>query len=80
VHWTSAGLLAIFDGDRGAVFTVIVVALLVAGVVVLIVNLSARPRAPAPPAWEAVADDGTVQTPPEGIPAGRPKAAPRRRI
>jgi hypothetical protein len=87
VHWTPSGLLAIFDGDRGAFFTVIVVALLVGGVVVLVLNLSARPRAPPAPKWEPVPDDApaaaaparTVQParPPTTQPSSKPPARRR---
>ena len=78
MHWTTAGLLAIFDGDRGAFFLVLLIALLVGGVVLLVINLSVRPRAPPEPKWEPVAEDATNDSPPE-IPAGRPKVASRRR-
>jgi hypothetical protein len=76
VHWTTAGLLAIFDGDRGAFFLVLLIALLVGGVVLLIVNLTAGPKAPPQPKWEPVPDD--VPQPEPVKPAGR-TAAPRRR-
>lgn len=78
MDWIAQGLLAIFDGDRGAFFTVLLIALLIGGVVLLIVNLSARPAVPPPPAWEAVADDTPDEPAPE-IPAGRPKVASRRK-
>ncbi|MEK6975949.1 MAG: hypothetical protein AABY18_06365 [Candidatus Thermoplasmatota archaeon] len=81
MHWTTGGLLAIFDSDRGAFFMVVLVALLVGGIVLLVVNLSARPKPPAPPKWEAVADDESDDKPADiqSIPPGRAKPAPRRR-
>ena len=81
MHWTTSGLLAVFDGDRGAFFTVLLIALMIGGAVLLVVNLSARPKAPPPPVWEPVPDDepAEVETPSAAIPPGRPKTAPRRR-
>jgi len=79
MHWTTAGLLAVFDGDRGAFFTVLLVALMVGGTVLLIVNLSSRPKAPPPPVWEPVADDEPADAKGHEIPPGRAKPAPRRR-
>lgn len=72
--WHSAGLMAVFDGDKGAVFTVLLVGLLIAGVILLVVNLSMRPRAPA---WEAIPDDEPEAAEPEPQPAAA--RAPRRR-
>lgn len=76
MHWTTAGLLAIFDGDRGAFFLVLLIALLVGGVVLLVVNLSARPRAPPQPKWEPVAEDAPE---PEPVKPAARAAATRRR-
>ena len=76
MRWLSRNLLdTVFDGDKGEAFSVILVGLLIAGAIVLVVNLTARPRKPqAPkPAWEPVPDD---EEPPVAPAAAPPPATP----
>lgn len=81
MHWATGNLAAIFDGGKGEFFGVVLIGLIIAGAIVLIVNLSARPRPAAPPKWEHVPDDApTTAPPPRQAPATPPKpAAPRRK-
>lgn len=72
------GLAAIFDGDKGAVLSAVLIVLLIIGVILLILNLTVKPAPPAPPQWEAVPDD----TPSIGSTAHEkpaPKQAARRK-
>lgn len=78
-------LLAVFDGDQGAFFFVVLITLLIAGTILLIVNLGQRNRPAPAPAWQPVADEepATVSAtdnatePAQPTPARR--TAPRRK-
>lgn len=72
-------LAALFDGDKGAFFSVVLIGLLVAGAAVLIINLAARSRPPPAPKWEAVPDEEDPTPVPPTPSSKLPKAAPRRR-
>ena len=83
---TTSMLAAVFDGDQGTFFFIVLIALLIAGTVMLVVNLGQRnrppPAVPAPPApkWEAVPDEEPeAPAAAKATPARRQPAAPRRR-
>ena len=84
VRGISHGLAAVFDGAQGALFTVILIALLVTGTIILVLNMTTRNRPPAPPApakWEPVEDDepGPAPVTPVKPTPSTKAAAPRRK-
>jgi hypothetical protein len=75
VRGISGGLAdVVFDGAKGGVFSILLIGLVVIGAILLIVNLTARPRAKAEPQqkWEAVPDDAAQ---PAAAPASRSPSA-----
>lgn len=78
MSWIARGVAAIFDGDKGAVLSVILVVLLIVGVILLVLNLSMKPRGPPAPKWEAVQDDEPQPAPVAPAKAATAKGARRK--